>query len=56
MALKQIKTVSIVVKPNHSEALATAAELSAWLKTKGIEQIGEPVSADENGSTESSHR
>ena len=50
MALKQIKTVSIVVKPNHSEALATAAELSAWLKTKGIEQIGEPVSADENGS------
>ena len=50
MVSKQIKTVSIVVKPNHAEALTTAADLSAWLKTKGIEQIGEPVPADKNGS------
>ncbi len=45
MDSKEIKSVGIVVKPNHSEALATAAELSAWLKTKGIAQIGEPLSA-----------
>ena len=55
MVSKQIKSVSIVVKPNHSEALITAAELSVWLKTKGIEQIGEPLSAgqtrDENTPT-----
>ncbi len=52
MVSKEIKSVGIVVKPNHPDALATAAELSAWLKTKGIEQIGEPLSAgqtrDEN--------
>lgn len=45
MESKKINSVGIVVKPNHAEALATAAELSAWLKTKGIEQIGEPLSA-----------
>ncbi|MFM9904531.1 MAG: NAD(+)/NADH kinase [Pyrinomonadaceae bacterium] len=47
MASKQIKSVGIVVKPNHAEALATAAEISAWLKTKGIEQIGETHSASD---------
>ena len=51
MVNKQIKTVGIVVKPNHAEALATAAELSVWLKTKGIEQIGEPTPAGENESS-----
>ncbi len=45
MTSKDIKSVSIVVKPNHAEALATADELSAWLKSKGIKQIGEPCSA-----------
>ena len=45
MESKKINSVGIVVKPNHAEAMATAAELSAWLKTKGIEQIGEPLSA-----------
>jgi NAD+ kinase len=45
MESKKINSVGIVVKPNHTEALATAAELSAWLKTKGIAQIGEPLSA-----------
>lgn len=47
MVSKQIKSVSIVVKPNHAEALITAAELSAWLQTKGIKQIGEPLSASQ---------
>ena len=45
MVSKEIKSVGIVVKPNHAEALAIAAELSAWLRTHGIEQIGEPLSA-----------
>ena len=45
MVSKEIKSVGIVVKPDHAEALATAADLSAWLKSKGIEQIGEPLSA-----------
>ena len=45
MVSKEIKSVGIVVKPDHAEALATAADLSAWLKTRGIKQIGEPLSA-----------
>ena len=49
MESKKINSVGIVVKPHHAEALATAAELSAWLKTKGIEQIGEPLSAGQTG-------
>ena len=48
MASKKIKSVSIVVKPDHAEALATAAELSAWLLAKGIEQAGEPLSAGQS--------
>ena len=47
MKAKQITSVGIVVKPNHTEAMATAAELSAWLKTSGIPQAGHPISADE---------
>lgn len=47
MVSKQINSVGIVVKPGHKEACATAAELSAWLKSRGIVQSGEPVSADE---------
>lgn len=47
MKAKQITSVGIVVKPNHTEAMATAAELSAWLKTSGISQAGHPISADE---------
>ncbi len=42
MESKKINSVGIVVKPNNAEALATAAELSVWLRSKGIEQIGEP--------------
>lgn len=47
MAGKQINSVGIVVKPGHAEARATADELSTWLKSRGIGQSGEPVSADE---------
>jgi NAD+ kinase len=36
MPKKAIKTVGIVVKPNHSEALETAHELSVWLGERGI--------------------
>lgn len=46
MATTQINSVGIVVKPGHAEARATAAELSAWLHTRGIAQTGEPVCAD----------
>ena len=47
MASKKIRSVGIVVKPGHAQARATAAELSAWLKTRGIAQAGKPISADE---------
>lgn len=47
MGNKQIKSVGIVVKPGHAEALATAAELSSWLIEHQILQVGEPVSARE---------
>ncbi len=45
MKVKRIKSVGIVVKPNHPEARATAGELSAWLRTKGIDQAGEVIEA-----------
>ena len=48
MESKTIKSVGIVVKPDHAEALATASELSVWLKTRGLTQTGEPISAGEN--------
>ena len=41
----EITSVGIVVKPNHPEARATAGELSAWLRTKGIDQAGEVIEA-----------
>ena len=47
MVSKQINSVGIVVKPGHAEAMATAAELSAWLKSHGIGQTAAPVSSDE---------
>jgi NAD+ kinase len=43
MESKQIRSAGIVVKRNHDDALATAAELSSWLRAKGIEQVSEPV-------------
>jgi NAD+ kinase len=45
MTNKRINSVGIVVKPNNREARATATELFAWLKARGVEQIGEPLSA-----------
>ncbi len=41
----EIRSVGIIVKPNHPEARATACELSAWLRTKGIDQAGEVIEA-----------
>lgn len=42
MTNPEIKTVGVVVKPNHKEALQTACELSDWLAARGIELIGKP--------------
>lgn len=36
MSEKSIKSVGIIVKPNHAEALETAHELSVWLGMRGI--------------------
>jgi NAD+ kinase len=47
MVNKQINTVGIVVKPAHDEAMATAAELSVWLRTHGLGQAGSPLSSNE---------
>ena len=42
MTAKEIKTVGVIVKPNHDEAWKTACELSDWLKKRGIALVGEP--------------
>ncbi len=42
---REIRSAGIVVKPGHDEAMATAAELSAWLEERGIAQAGEPLAA-----------
>ena len=47
METKQIRSVGIVVKPNHAEAMATAVELGSWLAAHGIEQRGEPYTASD---------
>ncbi len=47
MAGKQIKSVGIVVKPDHPEARATAAELSAWLAARGVKESWATMSAGE---------
>jgi len=43
-----IRTLGIVVKPEHAEAMATAGEISTWASNNGIELAAEPISADEN--------
>ncbi len=48
MVQAKINSVGIVVKPNNAEAYRTAAELSQWLVSRGIAQIGGPVSAGES--------
>lgn len=47
MEYEQIKTVGIVVKPNHAEAWKTACELSDWLNERGINVIGKPRITDD---------
>lgn len=42
MSNNGIKTVGVVVKPNHKEAWATACEISDWLEKRGIGLIGKP--------------
>ena len=42
MANREIKSVGIVVKPNHQEAWETACELSEWFQQRGISPIGRP--------------
>ncbi len=42
---REIRSVGIVVKPGHDEAMTTAVELSGWLKDRGIIQAGEPIAA-----------
>ncbi len=37
-----IKTVGVIVKPNHAEAWKTACELSDWLENRGIALVGKP--------------
>ena len=39
MSKSEIKCVGIIVKPNHAEAWATACELSAWLKARGMRTL-----------------
>lgn len=48
MVDRRIKSVAVVVKPGHAEALATAHEMSKWLERNGLESAGEPIAADEN--------
>jgi len=47
MASKPIRSVGTVLKPGNEEARQTAAELSDWLRGRGIEQAGEPVFSGE---------
>jgi len=48
MTERAIKTVGVIVKPNHEEAWKTACELADWLKTRGIELVGKPRVQGEN--------
>ena len=45
MVNNPIQSVGIVVKPGHEDAMATAAELTQWLESRGITRVGKPVSA-----------
>lgn len=47
MVKDQIRSVGIVVKPDHSQARSTAAELSAWLKANGLVVVGQTIDASE---------
>lgn len=45
---KKIRSVAIVVKPDHEEAFATARELSDWLGRHDIKLVAEPYIANES--------
>jgi NAD+ kinase len=40
MTNTEIKCVGVVVKPHHTQAWATACELTVWLKSRGIGVVG----------------
>lgn len=42
MAQRAIKTVGVIVKPNHEEAWKTACELADWLEQRSIALVGKP--------------
>jgi len=46
VAIKQIRSVGIVVKPGNTEALATAGDISTWLSSHNIDLSGGPVVSD----------
>lgn len=46
MTKREIKTVGVVVKPNHPEAWQTACELSSWLDKRGVPLVGEPYTSN----------
>ena len=45
---RTIKSVGVIVKPNHAEAWKTACELSDWLERRGIALVGKPRVQNEN--------
>ncbi|CAN5719415.1 NAD(+)/NADH kinase [soil metagenome] len=45
--IAEIKTVGIVVKPDHADALRTAFELKAWLVVRGLDVHEHPYVSDE---------
>ncbi|MDM7923009.1 MAG: NAD(+)/NADH kinase [Pyrinomonadaceae bacterium] len=55
MAESRITSVGIVVKPRHAEAHKTAAELSAWLKARGLRVVGEPFTEAESATEPDEH-
>lgn len=42
MTKREIKTVGVVVKPDHEEAWKTACELSEWFAERDIKTVGKP--------------
>jgi len=52
MIKQEIKCVGVVVKPHHTEAWATACELSVWLKNRGISLIGKSHEKSEDYDSE----
>ena len=51
MDKRAIRKVGVVVKPNNQEAFRTACELSDWLRSSGIEPVGEPCVWSESPET-----